>query len=163
MFKDIAAATAGPSIDQLHDIVLPAAPGIFPLAYGWWILIALVVVISAKGTQVAINRFKFFSVKRLALKKLAHCKSCDDINQLLKQVAMHYFPASHVAPLEGKQWSNFLGKNLDETKNNELQEVINNLYRPSNANFVPVYHLIARHWLNTLTTRQIKEINHAVV
>ena len=152
-----------PSIEQLHDIVLPQEPGVFPLAYGWWILIVLISLTLVKSLALIIRRVKFLGVKRLALAKLSHCTSCDDINQLLKQVAIHYFQKSGVAPLQGEQWRLFLSRLLDDTNTTKLTAVMDNLYQVNHHEYATTYHAIAKQWLDNLSVRTISEINHAIV
>ena len=70
---------------ELHDIVLPQAPGLWPLAPGWWLLIAILLLGIFLGGRTLLKRYRYWTIKRLALKKLTHCQNCDDIiNSLSK-------------------------------------------------------------------------------
>lgn len=102
-------------LNSLHDIVLPAKVSAWPLATGWWILLAL----SLLGLGLSI----FFSVyywrkrqkRRIYLHALMALTPADNsayytaLNRLLKQTALAYAgPAGNT--LTGEAWLNYLDK-----------------------------------------------------
>ncbi|PSW21788.1 DUF4381 domain-containing protein [Photobacterium sanctipauli] len=99
----------------LADLHLPEAPGVWPLAWGWWAVIILGLVIAAfvlvrirkanaanKARKEALNQ----------LKQLKQAGSFNQLNLLLRQVAMSYYPRQDVAGLTGTQWLAFLDSSL---------------------------------------------------
>ncbi|MGB0832890.1 MAG: DUF4381 domain-containing protein [Psychrobium sp.] len=148
---------------QLHDIVVPANPGIWPLAIGWWLLIALIVSLFGIAISHFMSHRRRWAIKRLALEKLPNCESCNDINQLLKQVAIHYCPAQNIGPLTDKQWTNFLAKNLPNAQHETLNDIHQALYRPEHAQYQAQYQTLAQHWLSNLSNTTVNEMNHAVI
>ena len=114
-------------MEQLRDIHLPEPIGWWPLAFGWYLLafVVLVLVIIAIGYAYQLQRRG--RAKREALRHLAdyerqYLQNKDarlvsaQISELLKRVALVYFPRSRVAGLTGTAWIDFLNstaKNSD--------------------------------------------------
>ncbi len=112
---------------QLKDIHLPPSVGWWPLAPGWYLLMLLVFVV------VIVLSYKIYRKKQHAkpkLQALALLKRYQQhynkennsqitsahISELLRRVALVYFPREHVASLHGDSWLNFLnrtGKDVD--------------------------------------------------
>ena len=105
---------------QLQDIHLPNAPSVWPLAIGWWVLLALIIMVLI-GVIVWIRKKQahqkqqqqiFSTLKALerSLKKEANNQSIADINIFLRQLMLMRFSASEVASLTGEQWLAMLDK-----------------------------------------------------
>jgi hypothetical protein len=99
----------------LRDIHLPAEVGWWPLAYGWWIAIALAIL----GALVAGWRYRSLYRERAALKGLkAVAKALADgrspgvciqrISMILRRFAMSVAATEPVAGLTGESWLKFL-------------------------------------------------------
>jgi len=154
------------SLDQLHDIVLPSEPGIWPLALGWWLLIIALVT----GLFFIIKSFmayrKFWSIKRSALNMLPLCNDCNDLNQLLKQVVIHYCHDEKVLSLTGNDWVNFLSLNIEPSSKESLTQIIAALYTPHHAQYFDQYNSITKQWLSTLNNRALttmkRDINNDI-
>jgi hypothetical protein len=120
------AVLTAPAQDEvvLKDIHLPPSPSFWPPALGWWILLALFIGI------FGISFSKFYSAYRKKLRKrrqhkniLSKLKSFEkklkknpsnqiiaEINILLRQLSVNYYPRSSIANLTGYDWLNFLDK-----------------------------------------------------
>jgi len=109
----------------LHPLRDPAAIGWWPLAPGWWILIALAVLALAMLCYVLLKRYRANAYRRMALQQLQDIRSrlgdaveidqqfhsaIGDINALLKSVALRIFPRHDIAALSGEAWLTFLNK-----------------------------------------------------
>lgn len=108
---------------NLKDIHLPELSPWWDLAVGWWILLALLVVLCIWGVPKLKAYWHRQRSKRL-LKADIHARLntlCQiyqtnkdakallaDINILLKQVVMTVFPERHAAHLTGTDWLAFL-------------------------------------------------------
>ncbi|THB74844.1 MAG: DUF4381 domain-containing protein [Gammaproteobacteria bacterium] len=103
---------------QLKDIHLPAEPGIWPLALGWWLLLAfaMALVIAA---MIAWARYKRKKPRRDALhqleeieKQYLRSKDCvlyvQEISKILRRVGMQAFSRRECAQLNGHDWLQFL-------------------------------------------------------
>jgi hypothetical protein len=113
------ATNAVPSgaLASLRDIHLPDAVGIWPLAPGWWVLLALISSLSV-GAHLVI-RARRRSLKRAAMRELdaiaVSFREGQDASEpalrlavLLRRVAIARFPQREVAGLHGSDWAAFL-------------------------------------------------------
>ena len=101
----------------LHDIHLPNPVSWWPLALGWWLVVALAIIVSAV-TILTIRRYRQRSYRRLGLQQLAtieadmatqddHRQLIQRLSQLLRHMAiLHY--QQPCAGLEGQAWLTFL-------------------------------------------------------
>ncbi|MDF1756806.1 MAG: DUF4381 domain-containing protein [Legionellaceae bacterium] len=106
---------------KLHDIRLPDPISFWPLAPGWYLLILLVVLLGIIAYFVILRHYSLWQVKRRALAILAmhraeyladsnSQRACATVNELLKKVAIAYYPRQLVAGLQGRAWISFLNK-----------------------------------------------------
>lgn len=108
-----------PNLDQLRDIHLPEWVGYWPLAWGWECLMGLSIFLLIVFAYLGLRWYYQARAKREALRLLVLCettyrqepnvqKTCAQIDELLKRVALVYFPREQVAHLHGESWLAFL-------------------------------------------------------
>ena len=129
-------------LDQLKDIYLP--PQIsswWPLAYGWWIVIAILVLMAllcllvlrkrkkyCKYIDGVINDFKA-DVGEVYVTKPKEV--VQGISVYLKRIAMHKFKKDDIKLLHGKAWVEYLNsKTKKEIFGGEVAEYLQNTYKP---------------------------------
>ena len=111
---------------QLHDIHLPTNPDIWPLALGWWLLLALILIAAVylilkiskflrikRHKQLLINEYKSLETK---LVESPNKNLITETNVLLRRLALAYYPNQNIASLTGSNWLDFLdvsGKTQD--------------------------------------------------
>ena len=120
-------ATTTPAL-PLADIHLPDIPGVWPLAWGWWVAILLTGIALTYLVLELRKRWRYNLARREALHHLATLKSPEDfsqVNLLLRQVAMSYHSREYVAGLTGQSWLSFLDQHLEQKDQgfNRLSEV----------------------------------------
>lgn len=112
---------------NLKDIHLPKAIGVWPIAPGWYGLAGIVLLGLLWFLYKLYRKHMNKQFKRRALRLLAEYnvqyrlrgqtqEISAKVTELLKQVALIYFPRSRVAGLKGDNWITFLNetsKNLD--------------------------------------------------
>ncbi|CZF84686.1 DUF4381 domain-containing protein [Grimontia marina] len=96
----------------LADIHLQQAPGIWPLAWGWWLVIAAVFIALLLVVYWLRMRNYRLAARKEALAALNEVRSVSDINALLKRAALSYYPREQVAGLTGERWLVFLDNQL---------------------------------------------------
>lgn len=101
----------------LRDIHLPAEPGFWPPAPGWWILAILLLALLFWLARIGLHRYRL-RCQRLSIlamldeleqdsnivtpQKIAH------ISSLLRRLALMRHPRQQVAALTGTDWLHFL-------------------------------------------------------
>ena len=127
------------SLQNLNDIVLPAASGWWPVASGWYFLFGLLFVVFAWLGYRSLQRWQADRYRRAALYELQllaegiqstanRDASLRQIPKLLKRTALSAYPRYEVASLSGKDWHSFLNSKVrspsfTETTFNTLDEV----------------------------------------
>jgi hypothetical protein len=106
---------------QLKDIHLPDAIGWWPLAPGWYAIITLIILLIIVLATYAYRRHRYALAKKQALMLLANYQedyekeqntpaSSAQISELLRRVALVYYPRTEVASLHGDAWLQFLNQ-----------------------------------------------------
>jgi hypothetical protein len=129
-------------LQDLKDISTPPAIEFWPPAYGWWLLVLLVVIGICLLTIWLVKVRKVRRAKRQALRSLQQINSSNldctsQLNQLLKRVAMTYFPNKNVQEMHGEKWTEFLVNTLPNKKAKELtgsfESMQQTLYQPQTS------------------------------
>ena len=114
-----------PSQIPIRDLHLPAEIGWWPLAPGWWGVIAVLVVLLLLLLRFSMRRFAANNARRVALKQieLARADYAEDQNivklaarlsELLRRTMLAYAPRKDVAGLTGSEWEAWLDTGLDQ-------------------------------------------------
>ena len=110
---------------QLADIHLPEPVSYWPLAIGWWILIAIALVLLALLFRKFASRARQHKIYRCALAELENCydsyshadptvidqSKLDYVNQfntVIRRVALVHYPQTNAASLDGASWLDFI-------------------------------------------------------
>lgn len=112
---------SGP-LQQLRGIRLPAEPGWWPPASGWWLLAALALAALAWGIWAAAARWRRFAPARMAralcrdaylqaqAQAISPAQYLNRISELLKRFAIHGIPDASARPLSGDSWLHYLDR-----------------------------------------------------
>lgn len=143
---------------QLKDIHLPPDIIWWPLAPGWWILIALLASLIGIGVWKWLHHRRTHAYKRQAQSELQALKSqysdnpnlyCQQLSQLLRRVALMSFPQQQVASLTGHDWLSFLDKTGKTTAfmQGAGQELITVGLQGKNNASIEVLHSLSTQWI----------------
>lgn len=97
---------------QLKDIHLPEQVHNYPVSYGWWLLLAFILIITILFIVKWQKHRKRCKNQKLAIAQLKITNDTDEIVTLLKWSAMQYFPRNEVASLHGEQLKKSLTEKL---------------------------------------------------
>jgi len=108
----------------LRDLHLPDPVGWWPLAPGWWVLIALAVAGVVYLLYLRYLKWRANAARRAALGELARIYSdfgsgaeatgiAIRVSELLRRSMLAYAPRSEVAGLTGERWLQWLDRGLD--------------------------------------------------
>lgn len=99
------------SLSNLRDIVTPDPAPWWPLAPGWYVVIAIAVVALVYLVIKAWKQWKANAYRRAALAILKDAADASEIATILKRTALAAYPRSEVASLTGDAWCNWLEEN----------------------------------------------------
>lgn len=108
-------------LTQLRDIHLPDFIGWWPLAFGWYLVSVLIVLFIASLVYFLYQKNRNAIAKNKALSLLKtykeHYEKEQDaqwasarVSELLKRVALVYYPRTQVASMCGEDWIVFLNQ-----------------------------------------------------
>ena len=120
---------------QLRDIHLPNPVGWWPLAVGWYLLATLACVAMMGLVFFTYRHYKNNRFKRKALDLLDSYQraylnqpnsqlSCAQLSELLKRVALVYYPREQVASLQGQAWLDFLNQTSSGEDFNQIRDLL---------------------------------------
>ncbi len=120
---------------KLHDIHSPEPISSWILAPGWYVLIALLIGLSAAFLYFLWKRrsqqqLRHHVLKTLSALKIAHQqkpnsqKTAAAISELLRQVALMRYPREQVAGLQGIAWLAFLDQTQRASSHNHTKKTI---------------------------------------
>lgn len=100
-------------LDQLADINLPSQVSIWPLAWGYWLVLALSVLAIVAIVRGILSHRKLHRPKKRALAYIQTLETNDPqfvhkIQIRLKHLSQHYFVSENIALMHGSQWRQFL-------------------------------------------------------
>lgn len=152
-FKQRSTATLMDPLSQLNDIVELEHVSAWPLAWGWWLALALLLILVISTIFAIIKARKHSALLRASRKTIAQCQSMADISTQLKIVALHYFsqPQQSIEPLSGHAWLQFLNQQLPEKQqisNTELTNISTAMYTKNNHQQFSSYLNLATLWLH---------------
>ena len=125
-------------LGRLRDIHEPAEIGWWPLAPGWWIVAGILAVVLFAIAMLLLrarqrrrnNLYRSEGVRLLRAVDIRAPRAVEEINILLKRVAVVTFGRRRCAALTGKSWIEF----LQQTSNSAMPEpaqraLLESLYR----------------------------------
>ncbi|MDP5252641.1 MULTISPECIES: DUF4381 domain-containing protein [unclassified Vibrio] len=99
----------------LEPSLLPPTPSWLPLSWGWWFIIAFI-LLSLAGLVVFIRwRHRRYRAKKAALALLYRPTAPltpSSALEILRQAALSYFDRQTIAKLSGTQWYQFLDQQM---------------------------------------------------
>ena len=148
------------ALSKLRDIHLPDPIGIWPLAPGWYILGILLFLSCFYGAFILHRYYRNTRARKKALFLLDsyQCefsknnnpqRACSQIAELLKRVALVYFPRKEVAHLQGEKWLIFLedtSKNINFIALREELTIIPFRKKVDSCDLAPLF-MAARQWI----------------
>jgi hypothetical protein len=132
-------ASLDAALENLADISVGQTPSIWPLAWGWWVLILLIVVIIFGIFWIATRYINKHKLKRSALKAVknisdSEAQALSKLHAILRSAVMHYFPFENLNSLQGHEWQERLQvsamhyKKVDEQCLTQLSQLEASLY-----------------------------------
>lgn len=157
------------ALAQLNDIQTPAQIGQWPLAWGWWAVIALILLtlVALIVSLVKMRKHRFAKRQALAILKasenLEARAKVAAINNVLKRVNLAYQHRDVVAELSGEEWAKWL--NRHNIKAQIEAELLQLSYQPQcNDEDAHLYFLQAQQWIKkALPLKPVSRLNEVEV
>ncbi|MCC5791379.1 MAG: DUF4381 domain-containing protein [Legionellaceae bacterium] len=140
------------ALAALRDIHFPAAVGWWPPAPGWWLLLLLGCLGLFALLYSLRRRYIWGRARREALLLLRqyqqqasqgqnHALICARVSELLRRVALAYYPRETVAALQGEAWIDFLNAEADNVDFQAVKSLLlETAYQSqSNASLEPLF------------------------
>lgn len=101
------------ALENLADISVGNEVSYWPLAWGWWVFIAIFCIALIATIYATIKYRQKRLVKRRAMRtlqsiSLAHAGAEEEIHKVLRAACIHYYPNKNVSAMHGQQWLQFL-------------------------------------------------------
>jgi len=149
-------ADAGVSpLAQLQDIKLPDPISSMPIAPGYWIVAAFIIVIAIWLGYQLYKKYQYHAPRRQALAMLNQYDINDDgfaaqVNSLLKRTAMTYLPRENLAKLNGQPWFDWLDTRLPGKQQQIIGHLLVKRHQASGLTFDEKQQLasLAKAWLS---------------
>lgn len=132
------ASQANDPMAAFKDLQMPDAVSWWPFAWGWWVVIIISLIAIAALIYLIVQHQQKKRAKKQAIKlihQLPASATTIELNQLLKQTMLSYYPRQQVAQLNGKAWLTFLLEQLPAAKktnfNQPLTQFNQSLYQPN--------------------------------
>jgi hypothetical protein len=106
---------------QLNDVTSLQATSIFPLAYGWWVVLGILTLFLiysffvVRKNYIYKKSWKYKVIKQFDdlqknFKKVGKKQTISELNEILKRAAITDYSRKEVAKLIGKRWLLWLQK-----------------------------------------------------
>lgn len=148
-------------LSQLKDIHLPDPVGLWPLAWGWWVLLALIVIGIALGVYLWRRHRARNHYRQLALIELQRARAQVDqdgelahylqqVSIILRRAAITGLPERYLANLKGEAWLQWLDAQLagaDEFTSGAGRALLTGPYEPHPQADIEGLHQLATRWI----------------
>jgi len=122
-------------LSLLSDIQLPEQVNDYPIAYGWWILYAVIVLLIILTIMLIKKHRQKVANKKQAITMLAQSTNVSEVLTVLKWAVMAYFPRTKVASLSGIKLQQFMKNTLAPKHHQSFEQqseiVFSKLYQAS--------------------------------
>ena len=155
------ANSVGNPLDQLADIHLPDPVSIWPLALGWWLLLALILIaltiallLRARHQRNAYRRQALAELEQSYAQLTRHQSTSQylqELNALLKRVALSCYGKGFNSSLKGQAWLQWLDASCSKLPGRFSQLgahlLVDGLYQKNPQGDIAALHQLALTWV----------------
>lgn len=118
------------NLPEIRDIHIPDGVSFFPLAYGWWVILTVLIVgfFIFRGIMLGIKTSrKYYAIKTLnEIDTQNPITAAIKISELLKRICISQYKTA--SALYGKDWIDFLNSHTSSKLNDEAANLL--VYAP---------------------------------
>jgi acetoin utilization deacetylase AcuC-like enzyme len=155
-------------LEGLNDIAVPATVNYWPLAWGWWVTIGLVLAILVSSVVLLVRYQRQHAAKKTAIQILklrydSQRLTLSEANQVLKRMALSYCERNQVSSLHGQEWVEFLTEHVKPSKRKEtwvedLQYFADQHYRQQATVGVEDIYSVSLAWLKAADIKRLQAV-----
>lgn len=116
--------TDAASLDSLHDLVLPPSVHWWPLAPGWYLILALMGLLVVWYLWRKWKHWRANAYRREALRQLAQLQDAPAVAELLRCTALAIESRSEIAGKTGTEWVDWLDSMCHETMPSGVRQML---------------------------------------
>jgi len=106
---------------QLKTIHLPEQVHNYPIAYGWWILLFILLSLSLWSIRKYLQHRRRCQAQKQAINNVKNGElTTEELISTIKWAALQYFPRQQIASLTGENLKNFLSSCLSANKQDKF-------------------------------------------
>ena len=114
---------------QLQDIQLPQDVHQYPVALGWWLLLALIILSLVFALRYLSKRKKLNHAKKQALAMAKNQSlSAAEVLSIFKQAALVYWPRERVASIHSQGFATFLTEQLPDKDKQHFEQLVSSSF-----------------------------------
>lgn len=134
------------NLPELRDIHLPDGVSAFPPAYGWWVILALIIGFLLLYYLVRLARIKSKKLYALHLLENINCnnslRAAAGMSEILRRICVYKYPEAAV--LSGGEWIVFLNNHTKAKLNDKTADLLLNApYMPEGEGDFSVADVVA--------------------
>ncbi|MEM9334100.1 MAG: DUF4381 domain-containing protein [Pseudomonadota bacterium] len=114
-----------PAEIPIRDLHLPPEISWWPLAPGWWVILAIVAIVLVLSVRAFLKNRSASRARRFALRQMEQAKVeyqthgnlvmlGTSLSELLRRTMLAYAPRDEVAGLSGDAWADWLDRDLPQ-------------------------------------------------
>jgi hypothetical protein len=115
---------AATSLDRLHDLVLAPAVSWWPPAPGWYVVLAMALVLVFALVRRARKHWQADAYRRAALRELDSLEDATAMAELLRRTALAIAPRHVIAEHTGPAWADWLAKQCAEAMTDAVRSLL---------------------------------------
>lgn len=138
------------SLDRLHDLVIPPSIPWWPLALGWYLILALLGLLMGWLIWRNWKNWRASAYRREALRQLSKLQDAPAIAELLRCTALAIVPRSEIAAKTGSAWADWLDSKCSGDMPLEVHQLLSvDVYnRAGKGQDVSQLHGYAARWIS---------------
>ena len=136
------------SLSKLHDIVVPDPVSWWPMAPGWWIVLALVFTLLLHLAVRRLRKWHADAYRRAALRELEASANAGQVAVILRRTALAIAPRESIAALRGDAWIDWLATQSPGAMPESIRPMLTrSLYAAMTPSNIGELREVARHWI----------------
>ncbi len=124
------------SLDRLNDLALPPEVSWWPLAPGWYGVIAIGLALLIWAALHTLKKWRKNAYRRQALQELKNADDPAAVAEILRRTALVFTPRETIASLSGSAWVDWLAEQSSQAISDAVRDQLASYVYRSSADAV---------------------------